>query len=262
MPRSFVHLKGSVLCWFLACAVAGAETSGDVYSLQDVARLERIAQTAPGFAGITRVSTARACLQLGSVFPGLTLQTLDATRASGLFPDVAWCPDLESVPYSLRTLARVATQIQGSLPDLQVGVDTGLNRVIVQDKGAVLARLPALSPYVVDRREQPAYQLTLDVTAGVPWVRIRNLERRRIAAQPFCGAAQVDVWQGPTRLTTGLEVACALTEHPSILRAGEVLTLRGEPSTPLASLPAGSYVLRVTTDDHTGHHAELTWTVK
>lgn len=260
-----MRLLNLLLSGLLSCSCAAqGESSNDRVSPPGFPTLERIGRAVPGFAGVTRAVAARdgLCLQLGSVFPALAQHTLAVTEASGAFPGFSFCPDLERVPYSFRTLARVATQIQTEWPAVRVSVDTGLNRVVVPHPAAVLAHFPDLAPYLVDEQERPAYQVSVQVEGGVARVRIRNLLNRRIAVQPFCGSPWLQVWRGATLLQSGPEVACSQAEHLTVLRPHEAWVLTAEPSTPLGTLEPGRYVLRLSTDDAARHRVQLDWLVK
>lgn len=243
-------------------SLARAETSNLVFGGEDLTVLEAISARVPGFAGVVRVVSTEGgtCLRLGSVFSRVTGPTLDAVRRSGLFPPERLCPDVEVVSYSLRTLTRVAREITTVLPGIQVQVDTGLNRVLVSDLQAVTARMPDLTRYLVGAQELPAYDLILTVQGTTPVVAVVNPLKRRIAVDPFACAAVVQVWQGTKVLNTLPDMTCALSGSPVILRPGEGMVLPSVASTPLDRLPAGTYALRVTTQDRRASTTETTWT--
>lgn len=193
------------------------------------------------------------------MFSRVTGPTLEAVRRSGLFPPERLCPDVEVVSYSLRTLTRVAREIVTVMPELQVQVDTGLNRVLVSDLQAVLTRMPDLDRYLVGNADVPAYGLLMSVQGDTPIVTVTNPLKRRIAVEPFACAARVQVWKGSMMLGTFPVLTCALGGAPVILRPGEHLALKGVPSVPLTSLAAGRYTLRILTEDGSARTAETTW---
>lgn len=242
-------------------SLARAESSNLVFGGEDLTVLEAISSRVPGFAGVVRVvPTERGtCLRLGSVFSRVTGPTLEAVRRSGLFPPERLCPDVEVVTYSLRTLTRVAREVTTVLPELQVQVDTGLNRVLVSDLQAVLTRMPDLDQYLVGSADVPTYGLLMSVQGDTPIVTVTNPLKRRIAVEPFACAARVQVWKGSKMLGIFPDLACALGSAPAILRQGEHLVLKGVPSFPLRSLAAGHYTLRVLTDDGAARTAETRW---
>lgn len=241
---------------------ARAESSNLVFGPVDFPVLEAISRSVPGFAGFVRSVSreGRPCLRPGSVFSSLTQQTVTAVQRSGRFDPDRICPDVEVVTHSLRTLMRVAREVQGIMPEVQVQVDTGLNRVLVSDLAAVTAELPDLARFLVGVDEIPAYTLMLDLNDEGPTVTITNPLKRRIAVEPFCGAPVVQVWKGSQLLSTRPDVTCALSGAPEILRPGEQLVLKAVPSTPLNTLERGTYTLRVKTDDQSGRQVEQVWT--
>lgn len=263
-PQRRRPLRPRALLPFLLLAplsLARAESSNLVFGGADLTLLEAISSRVPGFAGVVRIVSTEGgvCLRLGSVFSSVTRPTLDAVRRSGLFPPERLCPDVEVVSYSLRTLTRVAREVTTVLPVVQVQVDTGLNRVLVSDLPSVTARMPDLARYLVGAQDLPAYDLILTVQGTTPVVTVVNPLKRRIAVEPFACAAVVQVWQGTKVLNTLADMACALSGSPVILQPGERMGLPSVASTPLDRLPAGTYTLRVTTQDRRARTTETTW---
>lgn len=242
-------------------SLARAESSNLGFGGADLTVLEAISARVPGFAGVVRVvpTDGGTCLRLGSVFSRVTGPTLEAVRRSGIFDPERLCPDVEVVTYSLRTLTRVAREVTTVMPELQVQVDTGLNRVLVSNLPAVTARMPDLTRYLVGAQDLPAYDLILTVQGTTPVVTVVNPLKRRIAVEPFACAAVVQVWQGTKVLNTLPDMACALSGSPVILQPGERMVLPSVASTPLDRLPAGTYALRVTTQDRRARTTETTW---